>query len=154
MLGDVKKHFVFKSFFAFTHQANFPANNLNFHWRWRLWDRIQAIFLNLLYFKHIMMTKIQSVFFFNFCHFSTQKEHRYIVRNAMLTGNLRCLLFTTKWQKKKQCFKFYQLLIMNKAYIISSAFIFLQILLYIWSEWRKAFIRTHTQQFFSPKQNC
>ena len=37
--------------FAFTPQANFPAHNLNFHWRWRWWDRIQAIFLNIFYFK-------------------------------------------------------------------------------------------------------
>ena len=31
-------------------QVNFPTNNLNFHWRWRWWDLIQAIFLNLFYF--------------------------------------------------------------------------------------------------------
>ena len=29
--------------FAFFPQVNFPANNLNFHWRW--WDQVQAIFL-------------------------------------------------------------------------------------------------------------
>ena len=28
----------------------FPAHNLNFQWRWRWWDRIQATFLNLFYF--------------------------------------------------------------------------------------------------------
>ena len=28
----------------------FPTHNLNFHWRWRWWDRIQAIFLNIFYF--------------------------------------------------------------------------------------------------------
>ena len=28
--------------FAFTSQANFPTHNLNFHWRWRWWARIQA----------------------------------------------------------------------------------------------------------------
>ena len=32
-------------------QVNFPANNLNFHRRRRWWDQIQAIFLNLFYFK-------------------------------------------------------------------------------------------------------
>ena len=26
------------------------ANNFYFHWRWRWWDEIQAIFLNLFYF--------------------------------------------------------------------------------------------------------
>ena len=30
--------------FAFTPQANFLAHNLNFHWRWRWWDQIQATF--------------------------------------------------------------------------------------------------------------
>ena len=29
--------------------TNFPVNN--FHWRWRWWDQIKAIFLNLFYFK-------------------------------------------------------------------------------------------------------
>ena len=37
-------------FFAFTPQANFPVSNLNFHWWWRWWDRIQATFSNLFYF--------------------------------------------------------------------------------------------------------
>ena len=50
LLGDVNKHFVFKSLFALLPRVNFPANNLNFHWRWRWLDRIQAIFLNLFYF--------------------------------------------------------------------------------------------------------
>jgi hypothetical protein len=36
--------------FAFTPQANFPAHNLNFHSRWRWWDGIQDILLNLFYF--------------------------------------------------------------------------------------------------------
>ena len=31
-------------------QGNFPTNNLNFHWRWKWWDQIWAIFLNLFYF--------------------------------------------------------------------------------------------------------
>ena len=30
--------------FAFTPQTNFPAHILNFHWRWRWWDWIQATF--------------------------------------------------------------------------------------------------------------
>ena len=37
--------------FAFTPQANFYAHIWIFYWRWRWWDWIQAIFLNLLYFK-------------------------------------------------------------------------------------------------------
>ena len=40
----VNKKFVYNTqqWFAFTPQANFPAHNLNFHWRW--WDQIQATF--------------------------------------------------------------------------------------------------------------
>ena len=33
--------------FVLLSQVNYPANNMNFHWRWRCWDQIQAIFLNL-----------------------------------------------------------------------------------------------------------
>ena len=33
-------------------QVNFPANNLNFHWKRRWWDQIQAIFLDLFDFKY------------------------------------------------------------------------------------------------------
>ena len=36
--------------FAYTPQVNFPAHNLNFHWRWRWWDQIHATSLNLFYF--------------------------------------------------------------------------------------------------------
>ena len=39
--------------FAFTPQANFPTHNLNFHWKWRWWDRIQATFWNLFYFTTV-----------------------------------------------------------------------------------------------------
>ena len=35
--------------FALLPQVNFKANNLNFHWKWRWWDWIQAIFLTLFY---------------------------------------------------------------------------------------------------------
>ena len=56
LLGVDNKLFVFKSLLTmpsivlpFTPQANFPAHNLNLHWRWRWWDCIQAIFLNLFY---------------------------------------------------------------------------------------------------------
>ena len=40
-------HFLLTAFtqcFTFTPQANFPAQNLNFHLRWRWWDQIQATF--------------------------------------------------------------------------------------------------------------
>ena len=40
--------------FAFTPQANFPAHNLNFQWRWRWWDQMQAIVLNLFLLYYIL----------------------------------------------------------------------------------------------------
>ena len=40
-----------------SNQVKFSAHNLNFHWRWRWWDQIQAIFLNLFYF---MVVNIKS----------------------------------------------------------------------------------------------
>ena len=64
--------------FVFMPQGNFPANNLNFHWRWRWWDWIKAIFLNLFYFKHLIViaskfSKIRSCcIFYSF--------HEYLVK--------------------------------------------------------------------------
>ena len=54
MLGDVNKKICFRKFVdnALLPQANFPTHNLNFHWRRRWWDWIQAIFLNFFYFTH------------------------------------------------------------------------------------------------------
>ena len=51
LLGVVNKKFIdiTQQCFVLLSQVNFPANNLNFHWRW--WDRIQATFWNLFYFK-------------------------------------------------------------------------------------------------------
>ena len=34
--------------FALLTQVNFSAKNLNFHWRWSWWDRIQASFKKIL----------------------------------------------------------------------------------------------------------
>ena len=42
-----------KKFVDLLPQVNFPANNLNFLWRWRWWDRIQAIFLIFFYFNSL-----------------------------------------------------------------------------------------------------
>ena len=43
------------------------VSNLNFHWRWRWWDRIQVTFLNLFYFIQQTFSSsdssIQSFFF-------------------------------------------------------------------------------------------
>ena len=53
LLGVVKKHLKTKSLLTSPSNVlpfHFPVDNLNCHWRWRWWDRIQAIFLNLFYF--------------------------------------------------------------------------------------------------------
>ena len=47
--------------FALFPQVNFHTQNLNFHWIWRWWDQIQAIFLNLFYFTiHLQVTLQQA----------------------------------------------------------------------------------------------
>ena len=51
--------------FTLLPQVNFPANN--FHWRWRWWDRIQAIFLNLFYFSIRSIWMIQILLHKKFC---------------------------------------------------------------------------------------
>ena len=37
--------------FALLPQVIFPAYNLNFHWRWRWWDRIKTFFVNFFFFR-------------------------------------------------------------------------------------------------------
>ena len=51
------KPFCFQKYFDTTHQCffllpqvNFTAKILNFHWRWRWWEQIQDIFLDVFYF--------------------------------------------------------------------------------------------------------
>ena len=51
--------------FALLPQVNFPANNLNFHWRWR--DGIQDIFLNIFYFNQTNQT-------ISNCHIASDKN--------------------------------------------------------------------------------
>ena len=63
LLGIVKKLFFdnTQQCFALLPQANFPTNNLNFHWRWRCRDWIQAIFLNIFYFTPYWVQQILSM---------------------------------------------------------------------------------------------
>ena len=59
--------------FAFTPQANFPAHNLNFHWRWRWWNRIQATNLNFFYFIRTRVNWNNGSRFFFFTKISSRK---------------------------------------------------------------------------------
>ena len=54
--------------FAFTPLVNFPANNLNFHWRWRRWNQIQTIFWNLFYFIKVQIRPKYSQYLVNAKH--------------------------------------------------------------------------------------
>ena len=58
-----------KNYFALLPTVNFPANNLNFHWRWRWWDQIQAIFLNLFYFNVLSSSSIWMYWILNIEYF-------------------------------------------------------------------------------------
>jgi hypothetical protein len=59
-----KKFFdITQQWFALLPQVNFPTNNLNFYRRWRWWDWIQAMFLNIFYFKFKNWQKPYQVLF-------------------------------------------------------------------------------------------
>ena len=87
MLGDANKLFVLKvcwhcqldndqHCFAFTRQANIPAHNLNFHWRW--WDWIQDTLKNLCCFTIHECTDAMCDVKFSFLEkLSLQREHWY-----------------------------------------------------------------------------
>ena len=45
--------------FCLITSSNFPATKWNFHWRWRWWDRIKAIFLDIFYFQFFPLLKLQ-----------------------------------------------------------------------------------------------
>ena len=69
-LGWCQQTFWFQKFvdnaqqcFALLFQVKFPANNLNFSWRWRDW--IQAIFLNLFYFTSTYLPANQNLLFYS-----------------------------------------------------------------------------------------
>ena len=51
-----------QAMFCLNNSSKLSANNLNFHWRWRWWDRIQAIFLNLFYFNILYNLSILSIY--------------------------------------------------------------------------------------------
>ena len=74
--GLIAEKKVVFSFFALLPQVNFPTNNLNLRWRW--WDQIQTIFLNLLYF---IKTKIK-----------LSSQHFKQCRNYWI-GMFRCYFF-------------------------------------------------------------
>ena len=67
-----------QQFFALLSRVNFPANNLNFHWRW--WDQIQAIFSNLFYCTSSVNCneKIQGHRYSKFLLFLFQEYHAEI----------------------------------------------------------------------------
>ena len=73
--------------FALFPQVNFPAHNLNFHWRW--WDQVQAIFLNLFSFTYTGTSRsdnparIQKIF----CSFFGSNENKKICIWNLLTLN-------------------------------------------------------------------
>ena len=91
--------------FALFPQVNFPANNLNFHWSWRWWDRIQDIFSNLFYFK--------SCWYFHYWFRTLNSNHKWAFNCALHSPEQRERLFVTSFitlckpdvnSIQKQCF--------------------------------------------------
>ena len=84
--------------FAIIPQVNFPVNNLNFHWRWRWWDPIQAILFNLFYFtiRHLNSAFSKKLFFK--IHF-TQVKLWIACQNKIVSILLRCYSIYCKKEK-------------------------------------------------------
>ena len=85
--------------FVLLTQVNFPANNLNFHWSRRWWDRIQAIFLNLFYFNI-------KLYVFSYI-FSISKSHqlwsRTLYTSCEVSSHWHCfVLAKSEWKLEKQ----------------------------------------------------
>ena len=101
--------------FVLLPQINFPANDLNFHWRWRWWDWIQAIFLNLFYFiefKSLHKILLQ-LFYGNKANSNKtlRKSKKGLVRTAFETfeinlWNWEISHFTFAWYLKISLFTF------------------------------------------------
>ena len=97
MFVDITEHC-----FALLPQVNFPTDNLNFHWRLRRWDQIQAIFLNFFYFNN---NKISISFYLQyFFSFFLKSNDRQQKKNPFCpdwpcideNGNTTCGISTAK----------------------------------------------------------
>ena len=84
-MDDVNIFFSFQKFvdnakqcFTCTPQAHFAAPNLNFHWRWMWWDRIQATILKsfLLYMLNLLRNRIPIDLKFWWILFSPKAQHK------------------------------------------------------------------------------
>ena len=81
----------------FTPQANFPANDLNFHWRWRRWwDQIQAIFLNL--FSFIPLLNSPQPTWHYYLHICIMQKYEM---KTLLEIKVRCKPF--KYENRYSC---------------------------------------------------
>ena len=82
--------------FTLLPQVNFYALNLNFHWRWMWWDRIQAIFLNLFYFtNHLDFFHLKiSIYLYTFLLHINIFETSCILKLCLIFDGLTQSLFT------------------------------------------------------------
>ena len=81
--------------FALLPQVNFPANNLNFHWRWRRWDQIQPIVLILFYFRKFWQLQFNE-FFLSQTIASTTKCSWPVHRCKTIWKS--CFIYSTSWR--------------------------------------------------------
>ena len=88
LLGDVNKLFVFK-----LPQGNFPANDLNFYWRWRWWVRIQAIFLNLFDFNSWCCWQLAQTHTLNTCTRLKAALHGFLHPQALKSTIRSTMIF-------------------------------------------------------------
>ena len=91
--------------FCLLPQVNFPANNLIFHWRW--WDWIQAIFLDLFYFKYEVHLVEEALLFLLTVSFLSRFKFRYEAHFLWQSKN-KSLVSTCahhfNWEEKRDIF--------------------------------------------------
>ena len=77
MSGNKKFVVITQQCFALLPQVNFPTYYSNFHWRWRWWDQMQTIFLNLFYFINFSLQHALLSFFL-FLQYSEKRNRNKI----------------------------------------------------------------------------
>ena len=76
------------SMFCLITFSKLSPNNLNFHWRWRWWDRFNAISLNLYYFTYVLLIPCKII---NEAQFSSSQNEQ---RNCLC---IKSGIFLWRW---------------------------------------------------------
>ena len=85
--------------FVLLPQVNFPANNLNFHWRWWYW--IRSIFLNLFYFMKVWIQFLLIPLWYSNTRWMTLFNKVHSIGNSALNTKDHKWYIWTSFEKMK-----------------------------------------------------